>query len=491
MLGEVVNGSVLVNNGKLGMIMATRWAAGALTGNSASMIMIMGKAASAWLGTPAIAADFGADITLTGVGVTYGSTLSMVMLASSGALSGVWDITGGLGMVIASGAVNNWTLGVANRLTAVSMLMLGDIANATAIVNGKLGMVMATRWATGGITASSMSMLMLMGKTANAWAGTPAVAADCGIDITLSGAGVTYGSTLGMVMLASSGTLSGVWDITGALGMVIASGAVNGWTLGVADRLTAVSMLMLGEVLNATATVNGKLGMVMATRWAAGAIAAHALSMIMVQGKAANAWAGTPAIDGDLNVNITLSGVGVTYGSTFGMAMISGGITGAVWDITGALGMLMVTGTVRNTTIRTTESLGMAMIGGADGSDFLAGMARNGKRHGTLVGDYANGEAKIGMFMVQGVGGYGSVTRAFVNSSLSAAAIGMVMMVNPEWDNGADGVNAGDEFGLFARDEISMVMITDRADATRTMTLMGYAGWTDTTVDDFHADTLI
>jgi len=428
MLGEVVSGSVLVDNGNLGMIMALRWATGNLRGNAASMIMIQGRAANAWLGTAAINADLGANITLSGAGVTFGSTLGMVMLASSGTLSGVWDITGGVGMVLAGGTVNNWTLGVANRLTAVSMLMLGDIVNATMTVNGVLGMVMATRLAAGAIVAHSMTMLMLQGKAANAWAGRPAIAADCGADITLSGAGVTFGSTLGMVMLASGGTLSGVWDITGGLGMVMASGTVSNWTLGVANRLTGVSMLMLGTVLNSTAAING----------------------------------------------------------TLGMMMVSDGVTGCQWTVLGLLRMLMVTGIVRNSTFRTTEDMSMVMIGASEGSDFLAGMANNGKRHATVVGDYA-GDSEIGMFMVRGVAG---LARSFVDSSLSAAAIGMVMLANPEWDNGGNGVNAGEEFGLFARDEIRMAMITDSADPSRNLTLMGFAGWTDTTVEDFHADTL-
>ena len=56
-----------------------------------------------------------------------------------------------------------------------------------------------------------------------------------------------------------------------------------------------------------------------------------------------------------------------------------------------------------------------------------------------------------------------TVARAFADSNICAAVIGTVMLTNPQWDNGTAGANPGEEFGVYALQDIKMVKVADLA----------------------------
>ena len=440
------------------------------------------------LGKLGVAGDFEAALTLNGTGATR-DTLGGVRIGGN-VTDADWDVSGTAGTISIAGQITNWVLhGTGGVLTGVRSLSLGDVVSGTVDIDGLLRALKAVRWQLGSVGAHEAGSLRIQGRKANTRTGAPAVPGDFGADVTLVGLPGSTKPTLASASVAGDVTAS-TWDITGFVGTVKIAGQVANWLLQSATgQLAGVKSLALGDVTNATVTANGGLGVVKVLRWLAGTLSARTVAGLKASGRRANPKKGVAAVAGDFNADVALAGSADPRKSTFATAAIAGDVTGAAWDITGTLRTLKVTGTVTNTTIRTSSDIGRATIGAAAGSDFLVGLDDNGKRHPTLAGDYADPEASIRSFKVAGLD-RGSVARAFADSNICAAVIGTVTLTNPQWDNGAAGANPGEEFGLYALREIKSVKVADNADASRALFLKGAAGWTNTAVEDFHADTL-
>jgi hypothetical protein len=180
-LGDVTNGNVTVS-GAVGAVKATRWQAGAIQATKAASIATMG------LAKPPVIGDFGANVTLSGVGVTgTAKTLGSASIKGN-VVASIWDLTGPVGTLAITGTVGTvaqpWQL---VHPTYLGGLTLGDVTNATVNVSGESGAVKAVRWLDGSITAAKIASITTTGI-----AGTKTVTAilgDLGADVTLAGSG--------------------------------------------------------------------------------------------------------------------------------------------------------------------------------------------------------------------------------------------------------------------------------------------------------------
>ena len=190
------------------------------------------------------------------------------------------------------------------------------------------------------IDAPSVSTLTINGQRGNARRGIADVPGDFQADLALSGEGDPR-QTLTNARIA--GSLTGAaWDVTGDVGTVTVSGEADGWTL---DVHSDVRSLRLGDVTDATVTVDGKLGTLSALRWAGGGVTAKTLRSLNVAGRRGNARRGTEDVPGDFGANLTLMGDPAATGrrnQTLGSVRISGELRDSAWDITGPVGSVMI-----------------------------------------------------------------------------------------------------------------------------------------------------
>ncbi len=89
-LGDVADTTVTVN-GLVGSVQVIRWQSGSLVAASVGTLRTTGKSGNAMLGIPATPGNWGADVTLSGMGATR-ETLREVHVA--GEADGTWGITG-------------------------------------------------------------------------------------------------------------------------------------------------------------------------------------------------------------------------------------------------------------------------------------------------------------------------------------------------------------------------------------------------------------
>jgi len=182
--------------------------------------------------TPAVAGGFGANLTLSGAGVTStGRTLSSANIKGSAAPS-LWDVTGKVGSVTINGCVGAsglpWEL---RGATGVGSLTLGDVTNAVVNITGESGAIKAKRWLDGSIQAARVASITVAGTAATLTA--PAVSGDFAADVTVTGAGKTT------LTMAVAGWLDGaaIASPNGPLGS-IALGGIRNSAITAGDNLT-------------------------------------------------------------------------------------------------------------------------------------------------------------------------------------------------------------------------------------------------------------
>jgi hypothetical protein len=176
--------------------------------------------------------------------------------------------------------------------------------------------------------------------------------------------------------------------------------------------------------------------------WAGSALHAPWLSKLSVKG---NKREGIP---GDCNADVLLNGgPDAPKGLTLGGAKIAGGVASAVWNVAGATGTVTVGGTVEQSTIRCAGDVAGFTARAMVQSDFLCGIAAGVERHAAAAGDFAE-EARLRSVKVTGLKPPKGqpAPRCFVDSNLSAYAIGTVSLVNIAPASGDA------PFGLFALD---------------------------------------
>ena len=170
-------------------------------------------------------------------------------------------------------------------------------------------------------------------------------------------------------------------------------------------------------------------------------------------------------VAGDFQASLALTAPPGTK-PTLAAAKIAGGISGAIWDIVGDMGKLTVLGAVTGSTVRTAGSMAGVTVGASDGSDFLAGLDPSAGRRPDAVGDFDNVLATIKSFKVKGIAGAGAPRWFFADSNVSAATLGVVSLLNVNFDNSLT------DFGVWARHagtgkEIKSVKWADKVEKTK------------------------
>ena len=238
-LGDVTNAAVTVN-GSLGAVKAMRWLAGAIQANMATSITTTGLP----LAKPPVSGDFGAAVTLSGVGVTgLAKTLGSAAIAGNvGATT--WDLTGPVGTLAITGTVGTvnqpWQL---THPTVLGGLTLGNVLHAAVTVAGDVGAVKAVRWLGGVVTAAKIASITTTGLACTKTA--PAVLGNFGADVTVTGGGLkpvlgnltVAGWLDGATILSTAGpvgtlTVGGMRDSTIQVGSVVVADVANHKTLG-------------------------------------------------------------------------------------------------------------------------------------------------------------------------------------------------------------------------------------------------------------------
>jgi hypothetical protein len=186
-LGDVTNANVTVS-GALGAVKAIRWLAGSVQAAKATSIATTG------LAKPPVIGDFGANVTLSGVGVTgTAKTLGSASIKGNVGAS-IWDLTGPVGTLAITGTVG--TVAQPWRLihpTSLGGLTFGDVTNAEVTINGGSGAIKAKRWLDGSIQAVRASSIAATGVAASL--ANPGMSGDFAADVTVTG---TVKTTLAM-----------------------------------------------------------------------------------------------------------------------------------------------------------------------------------------------------------------------------------------------------------------------------------------------------
>jgi RHS repeat-associated protein len=244
-LGDVVDADV--SAALVGAVKAIRWLDGSVTADRVTSIATTGMAATKMM--PAFPGDFGADVTLSGAGVTgTAKTLGGATIKGSVAPS-TWDITGPVGAVAVTGNVapGLWDLKgpagaikitgaagaagqpwVLKNSSTVASLTLGDVIDAEVQGAAAIGAVKAVRWQAGVLqakTVASIATTGLKGKTP-----LDTLSGDFKAGVTLAGvvpvAGKKQPMTLGSMTVA--GWLADMTlGFTGPLGKLTMGGMRN------------------------------------------------------------------------------------------------------------------------------------------------------------------------------------------------------------------------------------------------------------------------
>jgi hypothetical protein len=250
-LGCVADTDLYTNGLPISSLTATEWTNGdpaeeQIVAPWIGRITITGRRASPTHGIQALAGDFDVGLTLSGVGVGKGPSLSNVSIAGS-VTNATWKIDGEVRTIRVTGRVSGWQLqGNASGLCSVRSLTLGDVSEADVAVEDVLGAVKAQRWANGTLSADSMGSLQITGYRGDLRRGIVAVPGDFGAVVDVRGENVlARRRTLNSASIA--GDLAGsLWKVGGDVGMfrvvgtasgsvVRASGSIATVTLGAAD----------------------------------------------------------------------------------------------------------------------------------------------------------------------------------------------------------------------------------------------------------------
>jgi cyclophilin family peptidyl-prolyl cis-trans isomerase len=291
--GTVNNTTITANAGGIGTLTALEWLDADtdvdISTRWIGTMSIPGRLATTLL--PLIAGNFQADMTLTGTAAPLGKVLGTATI--KGAASGDWMLTAGnTGIINAGSTAGGFTLGAAGLVAGVNVA--GDLL--------------------GDLTANKFTSIVAKGNL--------------GAGIHITGDPARQDTTIGTL---TAGTVSNlVLDIAGSIGTM---------TAGV---VTDVSLTLSGGITTMTVTEwNNADGL--ADRIKAG-------------------WIGTmktlknaklPAVMGDFEASLDLTGVGAPLGKALGTATIAGSVTSTNadagrlnWNVAGQAGAVTIGGAV-------------------------------------------------------------------------------------------------------------------------------------------------
>jgi hypothetical protein len=224
-LGDVADAEV--GAGVIGAIKAIRWFSGSITANRLTSIATTGMAAAKMM--PAFPGNFGADVTLSGIGVTGTAKALGGATIKGNVTPSTWDITGPVGAVAVSGTVGAageaWVL---KNSSTVASLTLGDVMDAEVRGAAAIGAVKAVRWQAGSINARTVASIATTGVAATKI--TPAISGDFKADVTLTGVAPVAGKKQPMTLgsMTAAGWLADMTlGFTGPLGPLTMGGMRN------------------------------------------------------------------------------------------------------------------------------------------------------------------------------------------------------------------------------------------------------------------------
>jgi len=436
-------------------------------------------------GIDPLAGDFAAGLALDGAGVAPGKPV-LGSASIAGEIACLWDIDGtsGVGAIKAGSTGETWTLDAEGpvevidtkgdlegsiaakyfgkistkgdlaagigaigvdgpKRTSIGSLTAGSVRDVSLNVPGGIGSITVVEWLdTGGdadkIEADWIGKLTTKGRRANPSKGIDALAGhfQAGLDLACLDP-QRPDTALGSAWIA--GDLGGAtWTLHGGAGAVRVVGDVDGWTA----EATSVKSLTAGHIGTAHVTVTDAIGAVKACQWDGGKLEADSVKSLNITGRRANTKKGISALPGHFGADLALRGLNVAAGKTaLGSAKIAGDLLGCDWLVEAAMGKLTVLGTALGCTVRSDGSMLGLTLGASDGSDFLAGIADNGKRHADAPGDFQDPDAAIKSIQIKGwkIPKGEQPPRFVTDSNFSAGEIGAVSVLNPA---------GGDPYGL-------------------------------------------
>ena len=248
------------------------------------------------------------------------------------------------------------------------------------IVGSYLRNLTLTEWVDGSLIAPWAGSIVVKGNRVYN------VAGDFGPDVTLTGLDLPANKAILSSARIKGSLTGGLWDIDGNVGSIKAANTDSGWTLdaqgylkslyateGLAGDVSAlwigkvytkgdlaasvnatgqdargvsIGTLRAGSVYDVSLSVPGAIRSITATEWVDAdgtpdSIEASWLGKLRTIGRKANPRLGLPAISGDFEADVTLSGEGVpTNKYTLAGAYIAGSLIGRVWDIDGNIGSI-------------------------------------------------------------------------------------------------------------------------------------------------------
>jgi hypothetical protein len=225
-LGDVADAEV--SAGVIGAIKAIRWFDGSITADRVTSIATTGLAATKMM--PAFPGNFGADVTISGVGVTGTAKALGGATIKGNVAPSTWEITGPVGALAVSGTVGAagepWVL---KNSSTVASLTLGDVRDAEVQGAAAIGAVKAVRWQAGAINARTVASIATTGVKGKTPLDT--LSGDFAADVTLAGVAVAA-ATKKQPMTLGSMTVAG-WladmtlGFTGPLGQLTMGGMRN------------------------------------------------------------------------------------------------------------------------------------------------------------------------------------------------------------------------------------------------------------------------
>jgi hypothetical protein len=208
-LGQVADTSVDTHGQPIESLRAIRWINS--DGTADSIV-------APWLGSlvttgaaPAIRGNFGADLWLTGDGLSPADNVLGTARIGGDLTGSHWDVAGRVGNVTVSGATSGWNWGADGGslvTTGAGTIKLGDVADADIVIDGAVRSLSAQRWLDGSLTAAKAETISIRG--------------DLGADVTL-----TQDSLVGARPVLKRLSVAG-W----LTGNVISAGPVKSVTVG-------------------------------------------------------------------------------------------------------------------------------------------------------------------------------------------------------------------------------------------------------------------
>ena len=463
--GSLGAGTDITLGSYLKSLKAVEWIGGSLDAPRAGGIVITGRKGNAKKSIAAIAGDLGADVSLPAQdpkGVLLGK------LSAAGEITGWWDIAGAIGTVRARATGEAWTLDAAGAVkavdardalagslsadqfgkivtrgdltaeitatgfddrkrTSIGSLSAGSARDASVTADAGIASLTVTEWLdTGGegdvVQAGWLGKLTARGRKPNPRKGLAGSDGDFGAAVDLTGQHIPGGkAVLGSAKVAG-GVADAAWHVPGAAGAVAIRGDVANWTATIGE----CKALTLGNVADATVTVQDALGAVKAVRWAAGTLTADSIKSLTVTGAKGNVGKGIPAVPGDFGADLNVSGENVTKGAALGSAKIAADLTSGSWAVDGDMGKLTVGRWVLGTDVLASGDMLGLTLGGTNGGEFLAGIDLN-----THVFDETG---QIRSITVKGwkVAKGDTLDDVGIDSGFWAASMGSVTLMNRE-----------------------------------------------------------